>query len=151
MSDGLNRVFLLGHLGADPELRFSPSGMAKLQFNIATNSSYKDREGQRRERTDWHKVVLWGKRAEGLAQHLHRGIGLMVEGQLRTSSYEKNGEKRYWTEVVATDIRFTSPKGASASSIVDSLTDPERTSLPPLPDGRRTEQARSLQPALAAP
>ncbi len=104
MAEGLNRVMLLGNLGADPELRVTPGGQAVLKLRLATNESYLDRNNVRQERTEWHRVTVWGRRAEALGKILTKGDLLFVEGRLQTSSYEKNGEKRYSTEVVANNI-----------------------------------------------
>jgi single-strand DNA-binding protein len=105
MAEGLNRVMLLGNLGADPELRFTQSGQAVLNMRLATTESYLDRNKVRQERTDWHNVVLWGKRGEALAKFLTKGTTIFVEGGLRTSSYDdKEGNKRYKTEIHATNI-----------------------------------------------
>lgn len=105
MADGLNRVMLLGNLGADPELRMTPSGQAVLKLRLATSESYLDRNKVRQERTEWHSVVVWGKRAEALNKILTKGSRIFIEGGLRTSSYDdKEGHKRYKTEVVATEI-----------------------------------------------
>ncbi|MBW2524054.1 MAG: single-stranded DNA-binding protein [Deltaproteobacteria bacterium] len=108
MAEGLNRVMLLGNLGADPELRHTQSGQAVLNIRLATTESYLDRDRVRRERTDWHSVVVWGKRGEGLAKILSKGSSIFVEGSLRTSSYEgRDGQKRYRTEVNARNILLT--------------------------------------------
>ena len=104
MAEGLNRVMLLGNLGADPELRVTPGGQAVLKLRLATNESYLDRNNVRQERTEWHRVTVWGRRAEALGKILQKGDSLFIEGRLQTSSYEKNGEKRYSTEVVANNI-----------------------------------------------
>lgn len=104
MSDGLNKVMLLGNLGADPELRITSGGQAILKLRLATTESYLDRNNARQERTEWHSVTLWGKRGEALAKLLAKGERVFVEGRLETSSYEKDGEKRYRTEVVATNV-----------------------------------------------
>jgi single-strand DNA-binding protein len=104
MAEGLNRVMLFGNLGADPDLRVTPGGQAVLKLRLATNESYLDRNNVRQERTEWHRVTVWGRRAEALGKILQKGDSLFVEGRLQTSSYEKNGEKRYSTEVVATNI-----------------------------------------------
>jgi single-strand DNA-binding protein len=113
MAEGLNRVMLLGNLGADPDLRFTSNGQAILSMRIATTESYLDKDKVRQERTEWHNVVLWGKRAEALSRILGKGSTLFVEGSLRTSSYDdKEGNKRYKTEVVANNI-ILAGKGAS--------------------------------------
>ncbi len=104
MAEGLNRVMLLGNLGADPELRVTPGGQAVLKLRLATNESYLDKNNVRQERTEWHRVTIWGRRAEALGKILNKGDSLFIEGRLQTSSYEKNGEKRYSTEVVANNI-----------------------------------------------
>jgi single-strand DNA-binding protein len=104
MAEGLNRVMLIGNLGADPELRVTPGGQAILKLRLATNESYLDRNNVRQERTEWHRVTVWGRRAEALGKILQKGDSLFIEGRLQTSSYEKNGEKRYSTEVVANNI-----------------------------------------------
>lgn len=104
MAEGLNKVLLFGNLGADPELRVTPSGQAVLKLRVATTESYLDRNNTRQERTEWHSVAIWGKRAEALAKFLSKGERVFIEGSLRTSSYEKNGEKRYRTEIVANNI-----------------------------------------------
>jgi single-strand DNA-binding protein len=104
MAEGLNRVLLLGNLGADPELRVTPGGQAVLKLRLATNESYVDKNNVRQERTEWHRVTVWGRRAEGLGKILQKGDSLFVEGRLQTSSYEKNGEKRYSTDIIANNI-----------------------------------------------
>src|SRR5271166_3028159 len=104
MADGFNRVMLLGNLGVDPELRVTPGGQAVLKLRLATNESWLDKNQVRQERVEWHRVVVWGRRAEGLAKFLRKGYKLFVEGRLQTSSYDKDGEKRYSTEIVATNV-----------------------------------------------
>jgi single-strand DNA-binding protein len=105
MAEGLNRVMLLGNLGADPELRMTPSGQAVLKLRLATSETYLDKNKVRQEKTEWHSVVVWGKRAEALSKILSKGSRLFVEGGLNTSSYDdKDGNKRYKTEIKATNI-----------------------------------------------
>ena len=111
MAEGLNRVMLLGNLGADPELRVTPGGQAVLKLRLATNETYLDRNNVRQERTEWHRVTIWGRRAEALGKILQKGDLLFVEGRLQTSSYEKNGEKRYSTEVVANNVVLPGGRG----------------------------------------
>src|SRR5690349_15526458 len=112
MADGLNRVMLLGNLGADPELRFTQGGQAVLNMRLATTESYLDKDKVRRERTDWHNVVVWGKRGEALAKILAKGSSVFVEGSLRTSSYDdRDGNKRYKTEVIANNIILAGGSG----------------------------------------
>jgi single-strand DNA-binding protein len=105
MAEGLNRVLLLGNLGADPELRVTSGGQSVLKLRLATSETYLDKNRVRQERTEWHSVVVWGKRAEALGKFLTKGSRLFVEGGLRTSSYDnKEGVKVYRTEVVAQNI-----------------------------------------------
>src|ERR1700690_750704 len=104
MPEGLHRGMLLRNLGADPELRVTPGGQPVLKLRLAANETYMDRNNVRQERTEWHRVTVWGRRAEALGKILQKGDSLFVEGRLQTSSYEKNGEKRYSTEVVANNI-----------------------------------------------
>ena len=104
MAEGLNKVMLLGNLGADPELKMTQGGQAVLKLRLATTETYLDKSQTRQERTEWHSVTLWGKRGEALAKFLTKGERIFVEGSLRTSSYEKNGEKRYSTEINASNI-----------------------------------------------
>ncbi len=112
MAEGLNRVTLMGNLGQDPELRYTQGGQAVLNIRLATTESYLDRDRVRKERTDWHNVVIWGKRAEGLSKVLRKGSSILVEGSLRTSSYEgRDGQKRWKTEVNARNVLFTGSAG----------------------------------------
>jgi single-strand DNA-binding protein len=118
MAGGINKVFLIGNLGADPDMRYTPSGAGVCEMRIATNESWTHKSGQRQERTEWHKIVVWGKRAELCAKYLSKGRQCFVEGRLRTRSWEdKEGNKRYTTEIVATDVQFLgggSGKGGSS-------------------------------------
>lgn len=104
MSEGLNKVMLLGNLGADPELKVTGGGQAILKLRLATTESYLDRNNARQERTEWHSVTMWGKRGEALAKILTKGDRIFVEGRVSTSTYDKDGEKRYRTEIVATNV-----------------------------------------------
>ncbi len=131
MAEGLNRVLLLGNLGADPELRATAGGQAVLKLRLATSESYLDKDKQRQERTEWHSVVVWGKRAEGLGRILKKGDRLFIEGGLRTSSYEKDGQKRYTTEVVAQNVLLNGGgKGERAAPAAM-----PKTAYTPSPDG----------------
>ena len=104
----VNRVIILGRLGQDPELRYTPNGAAVCTFSLATTDFSTDREGNRQEFTEWHRVVVWNKQAENCAKYLAKGRVAYVEGKLRTRSWEdKNtGQKRYATEVVGQTVQF---------------------------------------------
>lgn len=118
MSEGLNRVMLLGNLGADPDFRFTQGGQAVLNLRLATTESYLDRDKARKERTDWHSVVVWGKRAEALSKILSKGSSMFVEGSIRTSSFEdRDGKKRYKTEIHATNVVLTGGKASGGGAI----------------------------------
>lgn len=104
MAEGMNKVMLLGNLGADPELRVTAGGQPILKLRLATTESYLDANNARQERTEWHSITMWGKRGESLAKLLQKGERIFVEGRIQTSTYEKDNEKRYRTEVVATNI-----------------------------------------------
>lgn len=112
MANGLNRVQLLGNLGADPELRHTQGGQSVLNIRLATTESYLDRNKERQEKTEWHSVTLWGNRAEALSQILRKGSQIFVEGRLQTSKYQdREGNDRYKTEVVALNVILTGRKG----------------------------------------
>lgn len=114
MAEGLNRVILMGNLGADPELRMTNGGTAVLNIRMATSESYLDRNKQRQERTEWHRVVIWGRRAEALGKILTKGDRILIEGSLRTSSYEdRDGNKKYTTEIVANNVVLGGGGGGS--------------------------------------
>ena len=101
MARGINKVILIGNLGADPETRYMPSGNAVCNITLATTDSWKDRNtGQQQERTEWHRVVFFGRLAEIAGQYLRKGSKIYIEGRLQTREWEKDGIKRYTTEVV---------------------------------------------------
>jgi single-strand DNA-binding protein len=112
MSYGLNKVMLIGHLGADPELKYTPAGIPVASFRIATNESYKDQEGNLVPRTEWHNIVAWRKSAELLNEYVRKGSKIYIEGRLQTRNWEdKDGAKRYMTEIVVDDFMFLDSKG----------------------------------------
>jgi single-strand DNA-binding protein len=126
MAGGVNRVILIGNLGADPEVRFTPSGQAVANFRIATSESWNDKNGQKQERTEWHRIVVWGKLAELCGEYLKKGRQCFVEGRLQTREWtDKENRKNYTTEVVANSVVFlggrdgaqaSGPRGAGASN-----------------------------------
>lgn len=114
MAAGVNKVILLGNLGADPELKYLPSGQAVCEMRVATTFEYKDKSDQKQERTEWHKVVMWGKTAENAAKHLHKGQQVYIDGRLQTRSWDSpDGKKNYTTEVVADQVVFLSGGGSA--------------------------------------
>jgi single-strand DNA-binding protein len=110
----VNKALLIGNLGKDPEVRFTASGRAVARFPVATSEVWNDAEGQRQERTEWHNVVVWGKQAETCGQYLAKGRQVFVEGSIRTRQYDdKEGNRRYITEIVAMRVQFLSARGGA--------------------------------------
>jgi single-strand DNA-binding protein len=113
----LNKVFLIGNLGADPEIRYTPSGTAVANFRIATTDVWNDKQGERQERTEWHRIVVWGKQAEHCAEYLKKGRAVHVEGRLQTREWEdKSNQKRWTTEIVADRVTFLGSRGEGAGA-----------------------------------
>jgi len=107
MAGGVNKVILVGYLGADPDMRYTPSGQGVCELRLATSESWNDKNGQRQERTEWHRIVVWGKRAEICSKYLAKGRQVYVEGRIQTRNYDdKEGNKRYITEIIANDVQF---------------------------------------------
>jgi single-strand DNA-binding protein len=107
MAGGVNKVILVGNLGADPDMRYTPSGQGVCELRLATSESWNDKNGQRQERTEWHRIVVWGKRAEVCSKYLSKGRQVYVEGRIQTRTYDdKDGNKRYITEIIAADVQF---------------------------------------------
>jgi single-strand DNA-binding protein len=126
----MNRTILIGYLGRDPELRYTQSSQAVLNIRMATTESYLNREKERQERTEWHTVVVWGKRAEALNRFLGKGDRICVEGRLQTHSWEANdGGKRYSTEIVATNIVLLG-NGKSSNRVDDDDAVPATAAAP---------------------
>ncbi|TMA27945.1 MAG: single-stranded DNA-binding protein [Deltaproteobacteria bacterium] len=104
---GVNKVILIGNLGKDPEVRYTPGGQAVANFTIATNEAWTDKQGQKQERTEWHRIVVWGKTAENCGEYLSKGRQVYIEGRLQTREWtNKEGAKQYTTEVVANQVTF---------------------------------------------
>jgi len=108
----VNKVILIGRLGSDPELRYTPNGDAVANFRIATNRVWKDKEGNQQERTEWHRIVAWRKLAERCGEYLRKGSHVYIEGRLETRSWQdKNGNKRFVTEVITDRMQMLDAKG----------------------------------------
>lgn len=104
---GVNKAIVVGHLGQDPEIRYMADGTAVANFSVATSESWKDKQtGEKRERTEWHRIVAWRALGELCGKYLSKGRQVYVEGRLQTRSWEKDGVTRYTTEIVATDVQF---------------------------------------------
>lgn len=112
----VNKVILLGNLGRDPELRYTPGGQAVANFTLATNERYTTKDGEKQERTEWHRIVAWGRTGEICAQYLSKGRSVFVEGRLQTREWEdKEGGKRRTTEIVANNVQFVGGRGEGGS------------------------------------
>ena len=113
MAASVNKVILIGNLGAKPELKYLPSGQAVCELRIATNETFTDKNQQKQERTEWHRVVVWGKQGENCAQYLDKGRSCYIEGRLQTRSWDdkNSGEKKYRTEIIVNDISLLSGRG----------------------------------------
>jgi len=108
---GLNKVMLIGHLGKDPELSYTPNGTAVCKFTIATDESYKGDDGNIVPKTEWHNITAWRKLGELCAQYLKKGSRVYLEGKIQTDSYEKDGKKSYFTKVVISEMLMLDSKG----------------------------------------
>jgi len=106
----LNKVMLIGHLGKDPELKYTPGGAAVATVSLATNEPFKDKDGNWQERPEWHRLVIWNKQAENAAEFLKKGSPVFVEGRLQTRNWEKDGQKHYTTEIVVQNFQILSRK-----------------------------------------
>ncbi len=113
---GVNKVILVGNLGADPEIRYTTGGAAVANFRIATTESYKNKEGQKEDRTEWHRIVAFGKLAEICGEYLAKGKQVYVEGRIQTSQWEdKEGNKRYTTEIICNQMQMLGRVGDKGS------------------------------------
>ncbi len=128
----VNKVILVGRLGADPEIRYTPSGAAVTNFNLATSESWNDKSGQKQERTEWHRIVVWAKLAELCNQYLSKGRQCYLEGRLQTRQWDdKDGNKRYTTEIVASTVQFLGSNAQSTTNTDETAADTSTTNQPP--------------------
>jgi single-strand DNA-binding protein len=127
---GVNKVILIGNLGKDPELRYTPGGQPVASFPLATTERWSDKNGQRQDRTEWHNIVVWGKLAELANQYLKKGRSAYIEGRITNRSWDdKDGNKKYKTEIVANQIQFLgSPQSQSGGA--DMQAGPELSQSP---------------------
>jgi len=109
---GINKVILVGNLGANPEMRFTQGGQAVANLSVATTERWTDKSGQKQEATEWHRVVVWGKQAEIVGQYLTKGRQVYIEGRIRTRQWQdQQGQKRYTTEIVAQRVQMLGARG----------------------------------------
>ena len=131
---GINKVILVGNLGQDPEVKFTAGGAAVTTLSIATSDSWKDKDsGMDKERTEWHRVVLWRRLAEIAGEYLKKGSKVYIEGQLQTRKWEQEGQTRYTTEIIARDIQFLDSRGSANTSSQESAGKSEEPA-PDVPD-----------------
>lgn len=113
----INKAILIGNLGGDPEIRYTQSGTAVANFNIATTERWKDQQGQQQEQTEWHRIVAFARLGEICGEYLHKGSKVYIEGRIQTRQWEdKDGNKRYTTEIVAREMKMLDSKGGSSDS-----------------------------------
>jgi len=133
----INKVILVGNLGRDPEIRYTPSGTAVANFTIATSERWKDKQsGEMQERTEWHRIVAWSRLGEICGEYLAKGRQVYIEGKLQTRSWEKDGVTRYTTEIVATEMKMLGQRGEGGGTARSSSGGSEPVdeySGPPLP------------------
>jgi single-strand DNA-binding protein len=127
----VNKAILIGNLGKDPELRYTPSGRAVANFSIATSEKWKGQDGENQEKTEWHNIVLWGRTAELAKEYLSKGSPVYIEGRIQTRSYEdKNGVKKYITEIVGQRMQFLGRRGETGSDYTPPPPPPADESAP---------------------
>jgi single-strand DNA-binding protein len=127
MTEGLNKAILIGNLGQDPELRYTQGGQPVLNLRLATTETFVNRDKERQQRTEWHTVVVWGKRGEALNKILSKGRGICVEGRIQTRKWEdRDGNKRYGTEIVATNVILLGGRARSEGDYEDRASGPGR-------------------------
>ena len=130
MARGVNKVILVGNLGSDPEVKYMPSGSAVTNLSLATTDSWKDKQsGEKQERTEWHRVAMFGRLAEIAGEYLRKGSQIYIEGRLQTRKWQgKDGQDRYTTEIIANEMQMLGGRGGGAGSF-DSA--PAAESAPP--------------------
>ncbi len=132
---GINKVILIGRLGRDPEVRYTPDGTAVANFSIATSDEWTDKAtGEKKERTEWHRIVAWRRLGEICGEYLAKGRQVYIEGKLQTRSWEKDGITRYTTEIVASDVQFLGTRDSAEPYRPSGPSDAPEYSGPPLPD-----------------
>ncbi len=132
MKGTVNKAIIIGRLGADPDIRYTPAGSTVANFNVATNRVWKDKDGNSREDTTWHRIVAWNRLAEIVKEYVKKGHRIYVEGRIQTRSWEdQNGQTRYMTEIVANQIQMLESAGAKEETVADA---PDTPDIPPPDD-----------------
>ena len=145
----VNKVILVGNLGRDPEMRFMPNGEAVCNFSIATTDSWKDKSGQKQERTEWHNIVIYRKLAEIAGEYLKKGRPVYIEGRLQTRKWQtKEGQDRYTTEIIADQMQMLGgSEGGGGSSSYESMDEDQSMQSRPQQTSRPAQSAPAAQPA----
>ena len=146
MARGVNKVILIGNLGADPETRYMPSGGAVTNIRMATSESWKDKQtGEQKDRTEWHRITFYGRLAEIAGEYLKKGSQVFIEGKLRTRTYEKEGQTHYSTEIIADNMQMLGSRaGAGGADRMSAADDPGKS---PPGDSRGEPEAPAGKPA----
>ena len=149
----VNKVILVGRLGRDPETRYTGGGQAVANFSVATDESYRDKNGERQKRTEWHKIVVWGKQAEIAQQYLKKGSLIFIEGRIQSREWQdKEGQKRYMTEVVCEDLVLLSNRGGEGGGApMGGGGDYDRDRVVSMPRSAQQQQRPPQPAAQAAP
>lgn len=130
----LNKVMLIGNLGADPDVRYTPAGAAVATISLATTRRWKDKQGEKQTETEWHRVIFWNKTAEVVSQYLKKGSMIYVEGRLQTRKWDDKGVDRYTTEIIASEMHMLSGKQGTSA-----------------PDAAKTDVPKSANTSTGAP
>jgi single-strand DNA-binding protein len=134
MANGLNKVILIGNLGRDPEVRYTPGGLAVANFSMATSETWTNKEGEKETRTEWHRIVAWGKLGEICGEYLSKGKQVYIEGRIQTREWEdKEGNKRYTTEIIALQMLMLGSRESADESRPSPSSDMETPNLPEPP------------------
>ena len=129
---GVNKAILIGNLGRDPELRYTQNGQAVVNFTLATSERWTDKTGEKQERTEWHRIVAWGKTGELCAEYLSKGRNVYIEGRIQTREWEdKEGAKRWTTEINAQTVQFLGAPRGGEGMPGDTAASPPQPSSPP--------------------
>lgn len=149
MARGLNKVIIMGNLGADPEVRYMPSGAAVTNIRVATSEIWKDKQtGEKQERTEWHRIVLFNRIGEIAAQYLKKGSRVLVEGSLRTNKWQdQNGNERYTTEIIANSMQLMDSKAAGGGAFEQMGEMPQDISAPPSSTANTAARSSAKAPA----
>ena len=134
MANGLNKAILIGNLGRDPEVRYTPGGLAVANFSMATSETWTNKEGEKETRTEWHRIVAWGKLGEICGEYLSKGKQIYIEGRIQTREWEdKEGNKRYTTEITASQMLMLGSRESAGESRPSPSSDMDSPNLPEPP------------------